>query len=166
MSTSSTTDATPQGLLHVGRIGRAHGVRGELYVSLYSDHPARVAPGAKWMVRGEWREVGACRPQGDRWLVTFDSISDRDAAERLVNHDVYAEPIDDPNVVWVHEIIGQEVRETDGTSRGRCVSVIDNPAHPIMELEGGWLVPTVFIVSHEDDHLVVDVPEGLFDDAD
>jgi 16S rRNA processing protein RimM len=166
MSTSSTTEATPQGLLHVGRIGRAHGVRGELYVSLFSDHPERVASGARWMVRDEWREVKTCKPQGDRWLVTFASIEDRDSAERLVNHDVFAQPIDDPEVVWVHEIIGLDVRDTDGTSRGKCVAVIDNPAHPIMELEGGWLVPTIFIVSRESDHVVVDAPEGLFDDAD
>ena len=166
MSTSSTTEATPQGLLHVGRIGRAHGVRGELYVSLFSDHPDRVSPGARWMVRGEWREVKACKPQGDRWLVTFASIVDRDAAERLVNHDVFAQPIDDPEVVWVHEIIGLEVRDVDGASHGKCVAVIDNPAHPIMELEGGWLVPTIFIVPREADHVVIDAPEGLFDDAD
>jgi 16S rRNA processing protein RimM len=118
------------------------------------------------MVRGEWREVQACKPQGDRWLVTFASITDRNAAEQLVNHDVFAQPIADPEVVWVHEIIGLEVREKDGTSRGTCVAVIDNPAHPIMELDGGWLVPTIFIVSREVDHVVIDAPEGLFDDAD
>jgi len=166
MSTSSTTDATPQGLLHVGRIGRAHGVKGELYVSLFSDHPQRVAAGAKWMVRDEWLDVDRCKPQGDRWLVSFRQVTDRDAAEKLVNREVYGEPIDDPNVVWVHEIIGAEVFDKVGTAHGKCVAVIDNPAHPIMELESGALVPTVFIVSREPGRVVIDAPEGLFDDAD
>jgi 16S rRNA processing protein RimM len=166
MSTSSTTDATPQGLLHVGRIGRAHGVKGELYVSLFSGHPLRVAAGARWMVRNEWLEVDRCKPQGDRWLVSFRQVTDRDAAEMLVNREVYAEPIDDPNVVWVHELIGAEVFDKDGTGCGKCSAVIDNPAHPIMELESGALVPTVFIVSREPGRVVIDAPEGLFDDAD
>jgi len=166
MSTSSTTDSTPQGLLHVGRIGRAHGVKGELYVTLFSDHPKRVAEGAKWMVRNEWLDVERCKPQGDRWLVTFRQVVDRDAAEKLVNCEVYGEPIDDPNVVWVHEIIGAEVFDKIGASLGRCVAVIDNPAHPIMELDDGSLVPSVFIVSREAGKVVIDAPEGLFDDAD
>ena len=166
MSTSSTTDTTPQGLLHVGRIGRAHGISGELYVTLFSDHPQRVAVGARWMVRNEWLEVRRCKPQGDRWLVSFLEVVDRDSAEKLVNREVYGEPIDDPNVVWVHEIIGAEVFDNVGTSLGRCVAVIDNPAHPIMELENGSLVPTVFIVSRESGRVIIDAPEGLFDDAD
>jgi hypothetical protein len=43
------------------------------------------------------------------------------------------------------------------------VAVIDNPAHPIMELESGALVPTPFIVSNEDGCITIDPPEGLFD---
>ena len=35
-----------------------------------------------------------------------------------------------------------------------------------MELENGSLVPTVFIVSRESGRVIIDAPEGLFDDAD
>lgn len=167
MSTSSTTDSqTPKGLLHVGRVGRPHGVKGETYVDVFSAHPQRIAAGSRWFIAGQWYVVERCRPQGQRWLVSFDALFDRNAAERLTNRDVYAEPIDDPEVVWVHELIGREVRDTAGVVYGRCVAVIDNPAHPIMELEGGALVPTPFIVAHDDASVVIDPPEGLFDDAD
>jgi hypothetical protein len=47
-----------------------------------------------------------------------------------------------------------------------CVAVIDNPAHPIMELESGALVPTPFIVSNVDGCITIDPPEGLFEIGD
>jgi len=46
------------------------------------------------------------------------------------------------------------------------VAVVDNPAHPIMELEDGTLVPCPFIVATADGRTEVSVPEGLFDGAD
>lgn len=166
MSTSSTTEPqTPGGLLHVGRVGRPHGVKGETYVDLFSAHPLRVATGARWLIGENWYIVERCRPQGERWLVTFESLVDRTIAERLTNRDIYAEPIDDPDVVWVHQLIGREVRDIAGTVHGRCTAVLDNPAHPIMELDTGALVPTPFIVSNDGDAVVIDPPGGLFDDA-
>jgi 16S rRNA processing protein RimM len=126
----------------------------------------RIASGARWSIAGDWYVVERCRPQGQRWLVSFESLTDRTPAERLTNREVFAEPIDDPDVVWVHQLIGRPVRDVSGRECGRCVAVIDNPAHPIMELDTGALVPTPFIVSNEGDAVVIDPPEGLFDDAD
>jgi 16S rRNA processing protein RimM len=167
MSTSSTTESqTPNGLLHVGRVGRPHGVKGEMYVDLFSAHPQRVATGARWQIADNWYVVSRCRPQGQRWLVSFDELDDRNVAERLTNRDIFAEPIDDPDVVWVHQLVGRNVRDVAGVVYGRCVAVIDNPAHPIMELDNGALVPTPFIVEYDDDAVTIDAPEGLFDDAD
>ena len=58
---------------------------------------------------------------------------------------------------------GSVVTDASGTQFGTCVGVIDNPAHPIMELDNGFLVPTPFIVSNENGRIVIDAPEGLFD---
>lgn len=164
MSTSSTTEPTPpKGCLHVGRIGRPHGVRGEMYVDFFSAHPDRVAVGAKLWARGEWYEIATSKPSTDRHLVTFVGITDRTVVERLTNAEVYGEPIDDPSVVWVHELIGARVVDVAGHERGTCVAVIDNPAHPIMELDSGALVPSPFIVSRDNGVVTIDPPEGLFD---
>ena len=46
-------------LLEVGRIGRAHGVRGDLYVELITDRSERVAVGARLQGRGTWLTVEA-----------------------------------------------------------------------------------------------------------
>ena len=57
--------------------------------------------------------------------------------------------------------------ETDGTRRGRCVSVIDNPAADLLELDSGALVPATFVTGIERDVdpvvVTIDPPEGLFD---
>ena len=95
--------------------------------------------------------------------MTFKDLDDRNIAERLTNSDVYGYPIDDPSVVWVHEMVGSTVVDMQGIDYGVCVAVIDNPAHPIMELESGALVPTPFIVSNVDGCITIDPPAGLFD---
>ena len=96
----------------------------------------------------------------------FAEVADRTAAERLANLPLYAEPIDDPDALWVHELIGARVVEVDGTERGRCVSVVANPAADLLELDSGALVPSVFVVSNVDGVITVDVPDGLFDLSD
>ena len=93
----------------------------------------------------------------------FEGIDDRGDAERLVNKALYAEPVHIEGEIWVHELIGSTVVEVSGMERGTCVGVIQNPAHDILELSGGALVPVTFVVSCENGVTVIDPPEGLFD---
>jgi ribosomal 30S subunit maturation factor RimM len=123
----------------------------------------RTGKGAKLWVAGTWYEIASSKKSTDRWLMYFVGVTDRNVVERLTNSDVYGEPIDDPSVVWVHELIGSVVVDTAGNNLGTCTGVIDNPAHPIMELDNGFLVPTPFIVSNENGRIEIDAPEGLFD---
>jgi 16S rRNA processing protein RimM len=95
--------------------------------------------------------------------VHFEGVDDRRAAEALARVVLAAEPIDDPDTLWVHQLIGAEVVEVAGTSRGRCVAVIDNPAADLLELESGALVPATFVVSFADGIVTIDPPEGLFE---
>ena len=134
-----------------------------MYLDLFSDHPLRTGKGAKLWAAGTWYEIASSKKSTDRWLMYFVGVTDRNFVERLTNSDVYGEPIDDPSVVWVHELIDSVVVDTAGNNLGTCTGVIDNPAHPIMELDNGFLVPTPFIVSNENGQVVIDAPEGLFD---
>jgi 16S rRNA processing protein RimM len=151
------------GLLEVGRIGRAHGIRGDLFVDLVTDHTERVAVGTRLYTGKHWLLITASSPSNRRWRVHFEGIDDRNAAEALAGTRLSAEPLDDPDALWIHELIGAEVVEVDGTARGRCVSVIDNPAADLLELESGALVPVTFVVSSIDAVITVDVPDGLFE---
>ncbi len=158
------SDPIPAGHLEIGHIRRAHGLRGDVFVQLLSDDPARLEPGTKVRTRtGELTVVSARVASSGRRVVKFEQIADRTAAERFANEPLYAEPLDDPDALWAHELIGSEVVEVDGTSRGTCVAVLANPASDILELESGALVPSVFVVSMSDGVVTIDVPDGLFD---
>ena len=156
-------------MLEVGRLGRAHGVRGEIYVDLLTDRTERLAVGARLKAGDIWLTVQAARPAGGRWLVRFEEIPDRTVAEAHSGMRLSAEalPESDHEGLYVHELVGASVVGIDGTEYGRCVSVLANPAHDILELDGGALVPVVFIESVEglgdSRRIVINPPEGLFD---
>jgi 16S rRNA processing protein RimM len=153
-------------LLEVGRIGRAHGVRGDVLVHLTTDRLERVAVGSRLRAGDRWLTVTASSRSNDRWRVHFEGIDDRNVAESLSGTGLSAEPLDDPDVLWVHHLIGSEVVEVGGTRRGRCVAVLDNPAADLLELDSGALVPVTFVVSAAEGVVTIDPPEGLFDLAD
>lgn len=151
-------------LLEVGHIGRAHGVRGELYVDLLTDRHERLAVGARLKAGGRWLTVGAARAVGSRWLVQFDECADRTSAELLTGTALLAEELSDlGGGLYVHQLIGARVVDTDGREFGRCAAVVANPAHDLLELDDGSLVPAVFVVSAESGRVVIDPPQGLFE---
>ena len=146
-------------------MAKAHGLRGEVVVSLVSDYPElRLAPGSHLRAGDRELVVEAARPHQGRWLVQFEGVLDRTAAEGLAGRSLTAEPIDDPEALWVHELVGSLVVEAgSGIERGRVVAVVANPAHELLELDSGRLVPIVFVRSCEDGVTLVDAPDGLFD---
>ena len=151
------------GLLEVGRIGRAHGLRGDVLVHLTTDRVERLAPGSRLMATERWLTVTAASRSNDRWRVHFEGVDDRNAAEALAGVVLAGEPIDDPDTLWIHQLIGASVIEVSGAPRGRCVAVIDNPAADLLELESGALVPASFVVAVGDGVVTIDPPEGLFE---
>ncbi len=155
--------APPDGLLEIGHLRKAHGVRGQINVELTTDRPERLEPGARWFARDGWLTVRAASRHQDRWLVTFDEVQDRSVAQRYTNTAAYAEPLEDDEELWVHELIGAEVVEVDGTPRGRCIAVLAHPAADLLELDAGQLVPVVFVVDRSEGQIVIDPPAGLFD---
>ena len=135
-------------------------------VSLVSDYPdVRLAAGSRLWSGPRELVVRAARPHQDRWLVYFEGVSDRTAAERLGGLTLEGDELDDPDALWVHELIGSRaVEEATGVDRGLVVSVVANPAHELLELDSGALVPIVFVRSCADGVVLVSTPEGLFDD--
>jgi 16S rRNA processing protein RimM len=160
---SMSTSTSLTDLLQVGKIGRPHGLKGQLHVDLTTDRTERLTVGTRLLAGDEWLEVETAARHGQGWLVRFVGVDGRDGAERVANRPLRAEPIDDPDALWVHEMVGAQVVEAGGTPRGRCVAVLANPAHDILELEGGALVPVTFVQGIADGVITIDPPEGLFD---
>ena len=74
-----------------------------------------------------------------------------------------AEPIDDPEAVWVDELIGAAVRDASGDLLGEVEAVESNPASDLLILRGGQLIPLRFVTSVGDGTVWVDVPDGLLE---
>ena len=159
----------PGDRLVVGRAGRAHGLRGEIAVRFTSNRPERAEPGSVLYAADRELVIATSRPHQDRVLVRFEGVDDRTAAEALQGLELSATRLegDDAELpegeLWVHEVVGAEVQDRSGATMGRVVAVEANPAHDLLVLDGGALVPMVFVVEQRDGVVVVDPPEGLFD---
>jgi 16S rRNA processing protein RimM len=150
-------------LLEIGRITKPHGVRGDVIVSLITDRLERVATGVELSTKKGPLTIAASRPHHGGFIVTFDGVNSREAAEAMAGLVLSAAPLDDPNALWVHDLIGARVVDTQGVDHGKVIAVLENPAHDLLELEDGALVPVVFVQSNIDGVVLIDPPDGLFE---
>jgi 16S rRNA processing protein RimM len=151
--------------LELGRVGRAHGLRGEVHVVAVTNRSERFAPGSRLFVGDHELVVESARASGSGWVVHFAGVDDREAAEALRGMIVHGDALGEApeGELWVHEVIGAEVRDRAGARIGRVDAVQANPAHDLLVLDTGALVPMVFVVEHEPGVVVVDLPDGLLD---
>ena len=120
----------------VGRITRAHGLRGEVAVLPLTDNPDRFTAGSVVLLEdGRRLTVAASRGAGARLLVTFDGVADRSAAEALRGSALVVPESSLPELpegtYWPHELEGCEVVTTSGRSLGTVTDVVANPANDI-----------------------------------
>jgi 16S rRNA processing protein RimM len=167
-----TAEPPAKALVEVGRVTKPHGLRGQVVVDLITDRDERVGAGARLHSDLGPLVVASARPQLKRaghtprhhWIVAFEGYDGREAVESLRGLVLQAEPIDDPDEMWVDDLVGADVvLVSTGESVGTCVAVVANPASDLIELESGALVPVVFVVEHGPDRVVIDPPDGLFD---
>jgi 16S rRNA processing protein RimM len=163
--------------LEVGRIVKAHGIRGEVVVEAVTNRAERFAAGAVLYGGERPFTVRRATPQGGpdpggrmtraRWIVAFDGVTDRNEAERLRDTVLTGEPLDHDagasDELWAHELVGAELLDPAGRVLGRVAAVEANPASDLLVLESGHLVPMVFVVEAAAGRIVVDPPAGLLD---
>lgn len=168
--------------LVVGRIGRPHGVRGELTVEVRTDSPElRFAPGSSLSTDPESAGplvIDEVRWHSGRLLLTFAGVRDRNAAETLRNVRLVVdvpddETPDDPEEFYDHQLVGLRAVGLDGAELGTVTEVLHLPAHELLSVrtsEGREvLVPFVTEIVPEVDVRAgcvrVTPPPGLFDEA-
>jgi 16S rRNA processing protein RimM len=150
--------------LEVGRIIKAHGLKGQVLVDLWSDRVERLAPGEALLTERGPLVVTASAPHQARFIVSFEGVTSREAAERLHGVVLSAPRIDDDTVIWIDQLFGAEVIDSSGVRHGVVVDVEANPASDLMVLDTGSLVPLTFVVSVEANRqVVIEAPEGLFE---
>ncbi|MBB1252355.1 ribosome maturation factor RimM [Streptomyces alkaliterrae] len=168
--------------LVVARIGRAHGIRGEVTVEVRTDEPElRLAPGAVLATdpaeRGPLRiETG--RVHSGRLLLRFAGVGDRGAAEALRNTLLIAEVDpeevpEDPDEYYDHQLIDLDVVTTEGVHVGRIEEISHLPGQDLLVVRradgGEVLVPFVEEIVPEIDlaeqKAVIAPPPGLLDES-
>jgi 16S rRNA processing protein RimM len=152
-------------MLGVGAIVKPHGLGGDVIVKLTTNRDERVDPGVVLTAEDgrPFRVVRSSFHRG-RFIVTFEGVSGIDEAEALRGTQLFAPPLEDPDELWVHELIGARVEDTSGTVLGTVDGVQANPASDLLVLEGGALIPLRFVVGSEPGvRVTVDIPDGLLD---
>lgn len=150
-------------MLDVGRVVKPHGLRGEVVVELLTNRTERLDAATVLATDAGPLTVVRSSPFQNRWIVQFEGVDSREQADALRGTVLRAEPIEDPDALWVHELIGSRVEDTVGTPLGTVKEVEANPASDLLVLEGGGLIPLTFLVRQEPGRLVVDPPPGLLD---
>lgn len=165
--------------LVVGRIGHAHGVKGEVSVEVRTDDPdRRYAAGSVLATDPPERgplTVERVRAHHGRLLVQFTGVEDRNAAEALRGTllvvDAASAGETDDGEWWDHDLIGLTAVTTDGTTLGTLADVVHVPGAPLLAITSDdgreLLVPFVAAIVPEVDvaggRVVVDPPPGLLD---
>ena len=130
-------------LVTVGRIGRAHGIKGEVGIDVRTDEPdRRFADGATVVTDAKVARtltVASSRWHSGRLLVKFAEVPDRTAAEQLRNLLVQSEVPDDerpedPEEYYDRDLVGLAVRTTDGAEVGEVTDVVHLPAQDLLEV--------------------------------
>lgn len=164
--------------LVVARVGRPHGVRGEVSVEVRTDAPdQRLVPGSVLVtdpVGAGPLTIETSRHHNGRVLLTFEEVPDRTAAEDLRGVLLLADVADDDEEdAWhTHELVGLQVVTVGGDDVGRVADVRTMPAQDLLvvTLASGEerLVPFVAALVPEVDvaggRVVIDPPGGLLDD--
>ncbi|MFC7361555.1 ribosome maturation factor RimM [Nocardioides astragali] len=130
----------------VGRIGKPHGIRGEVTLDVRTDEPdRRFAPGTTLRAEapaGADRRPTALTVGRARWhqstlLVTFEELPDRNAAEAVRGTVLYAtighdEKPEDPEEYYDHQLVGLAVVDLDGTLLGELKAVVHGSAQDLL----------------------------------
>ncbi|OSP00077.1 MULTISPECIES: ribosome maturation factor RimM [Microbacterium] len=171
--------------LRVGRLVKAHGLKGALKLELYTDNPERrFVPGATFTLQvpeaspwhGKEIVVREYRVMNGNPVVFFEDVDDRNAAESLVRAILWMDQDEDEtedNAWFDHQLVGLDVVR-DETVVGRVVRVEHLPAQDLLIVKpstGGTdevmvpfveaIVPTVDVAAGR---VIVTPPAGLFEE--
>lgn len=142
-SASPEPAALPDTVL-VGRVRRAHGVRGVVRVEIHSDTEGRFARGASLLLRRPGSEalesvrVASFHPLDDDALVRFDGYDDRDCATTLRGAWVEVEraqvPAPEPGTYYCFELVGCACVDAEAGPLGTVVDVIEDGGGLLLRL--------------------------------
>ncbi len=173
----------PRSQLRVGRLTKAHGLKGAIKLELYTDDPERrFVPGAEFSLQvpesspwhGKHLTLRELRWYNGHPVGFFEGVDDRTSAEALVKAILWVEHVDqeepEPDAWYDHQLVGLAVLR-DGEKIGEVAAVDHLPAQDLLIVKTGGrevLVPFVAAIVPEVDveagTLTVTPPPGLFEE--
>jgi len=163
----------PEPDLRIGRVLKAHGVKGAVRVELLTDFPDRFAPGRELLVAGRRLKVARSEELDGSMLVTFEGIDGRTAAELLAGayctvplREARALPADR---YYHFQLVGLTVFDTRGARElGKVAEVLTYAANDVLRVTDGkheLLIPmirsVVRSIAPADGRITVDLPEEI-----
>lgn len=189
-SRSSTTDApsaaarpdrpsTESDSVQVGRVGRPHGVRGEVVVQVESDNPRRFEVGSPMiaeLAHGGLRHllVEESRPHGNAVVLRFAGVNGREAAHTLAGSVLsvprHAVPPAPDGTVYFFDLIGCRCSDHKVGDLGEVVDVVEDGGGLLLLVQGpAGTVPVPFVQAFIDTMdlnartLSLNLPDGLLE---
>jgi 16S rRNA processing protein RimM len=163
--------------VRVGKVGAAHGLRGEVRLQSFTADPMAIAHyGALESEDGTLSlEIESVRPAKDVLVARFKGVADRSAAEQLRNLELFVPrtrlPAPEADEFYHADLIGLAAVDADGVEIGTVVAVHNFGAGDILEVRpqagrSTVMLPftdaTVPVVDIAGGRIVIDPPQGLF----
>lgn len=174
MSTSTNTSTEYD--VQVGRVLGAHGLRGLVRVLPLTDVPDRHRTLKQVMVRTARTQqlltIERAAPAGKGlWLVKFEGLDDRTAAEKLKGAELFVSDDDLPPLpegqYYIHQIVGLQVRTVEGRDLGPVTEVLHTGANDVYVTGAGLLPATDEVIKEIDlpaGTMLVDPLPGMLDE--
>lgn len=178
-SSNKTPPSNGQWLI-VGRVGKPHGVHGDVLVHIMTDFPERLDDGVEFGIGNEdgpteFYRVFRNRYHRGRWLLSVEGLRDRDAVEPWRGRFVFLpeQRLEDlpEGYYYEHHLVGLTARSASGESYGEVTAVDPEGGQVRLVIRAGrreFLVPYVPEIVKEVDleagSIILDPPRGLLDD--
>ena len=141
MPDKSSLPPHAQDLVLVGRIGAAHGIRGEVRLVSFTEDPKAVADHGPLSDASGARhfQIAALRSmKGNLFIARFTGVATRDAAEALNNLDLYVPratlPVAGDEEFYHADLIGLTAVDSAGAEIGRVLNVLNFGGGDILEI--------------------------------
>lgn len=139
--------------LVVGKLGKPHGIHGEIVMDVYTEFPERIQPGIVVYIGPEYRplHITKRRPHARGLLLSFEGYQSRETAAELRNLLVQVPAADRPPLpdgeYYHHQLLGLQVIDEKNTSLGWITAILAtgaNDVYVVKDSEGlELLIPVI-----------------------
>jgi 16S rRNA processing protein RimM len=139
--TGSSIPGEPEFLV-VGRLGKPHGIQGEIVMDVFTDFPERLKSGISVWVGPQYKEIKITnkRPHSRGMLLSFEGYQHREEVSALRNRLVYVRTVNLPQLeegeYYHHQVLGMQVVDEEGGTLGSIVRIHETGANDVYVVQG------------------------------